>query len=236
MNTVSRQALTPEVIERNDYLKSILSEKEGKESEFDELSKIYEELYDLHNKYNFFDYVFEENGLKGIKDIKGNVRVPALYSDFSETYDYNKLREYPVCAFDSHGKCGLVSADGTGMPLTSFVYDMINFDILCGFFRAVKNGKNGLLSYKGSEIVPCEMDTIYGMSNCFMAVEKDGRLGFVTSYGFYVSPEYSELEEDDGFIKVLRNGEWGYIDVNGAFVSEEESENDDVCLLYLGLD
>lgn len=43
------------------------------------------------------DIVYEVNGKKGIKDIKGKVRVPALYNDFAVLYaDENALDEVPV--------------------------------------------------------------------------------------------------------------------------------------------
>lgn len=51
----------------------------------------------IEEQYDLMDIVYEVNGKKGIKDIKGKVRVPALYNDFAVLYaDENALDEVPV--------------------------------------------------------------------------------------------------------------------------------------------
>lgn len=218
------------VIERNDYLISeinkMLSVSDcGFSCNNNDSIKLQEELQLLHKTYDFCDRVFEENGLKGLKDIKDQIRVPALYSDFLETYDYNNYRKYPVPALISNGKCLLVSADGSGKPLTSPVYDGIRLDIFSGFFIVERDNKKGVLNNKGVEIVPCDMDVIYGMSNGIMVIEKAGKLGLLTYTELYVAPEYNEVEEDEGVVRVCRGDEWGYIGEDGNFVSEQEFED-----------
>ena len=59
---------------------------------------LYDELSMILDKFETFDIVFEENGKKGLKDIAGRVRVPALYEDFAETYSYHWGRSMPVAA------------------------------------------------------------------------------------------------------------------------------------------
>lgn len=236
MEKIFKPLPTQSIIERNDCLVSeidrILSvSNEMASSVNDECIRMQEEMFLLHDTYDFNDIVFDENGLKGLKDIKGNVRVPALYCDFSETYDYNRFRNYPVCALDSNGKYLLVSADGSGKPLTLPIYDAIELDPISCFFIAVKRGKKGILNYKGEEIAPCEMNMIYGMSNGIMVLEKAGKFGLFTETGLYVCPSYNEVEEEDGIVRACREGEWGYIGADGSFISEQEFEDGNVCLL-----
>lgn len=236
MEKILKRVPEQSIIERNDFLVSetdrMLSVSNGVHSvDNDECIRMQEEIQLLHTNYDFNDSIFEENGMKGLKDIKGNIRVPALYYGFSETYDYNRFRNYPVCALDSNGKYLLVSADGSGKPLSLPVYDSIGLDILSGFFIAVKDGRRGILDYKGQELVPFEIDIVYGMSNGIMILEQTGKLGLLTETGLYVAPQYSEVEEEDGVVRVCREGEWGYIGKDGRFVSEQEFETGNASLL-----
>ena len=76
--------------------------------------------YDLVNvrslyieRYDWFDTVFEEGGKLGLKDIKGDVVVPAKYDGFQERCHFLFARTVPRVAL-VRGKAGLVKADGSG--------------------------------------------------------------------------------------------------------------------------
>jgi hypothetical protein len=127
---------------------------------------LYDELKMLLDKYNTFDIVFEENGKKGLKDIAGRVRVPALYEDFAETYSYHWGRSMPVAARNAEGKYALVAADGAGTPLCDFEYDYISYlRATNSHYMCVKKSGDGvlkgILDGKGRLIVPCEMEKVY---------------------------------------------------------------------------
>jgi hypothetical protein len=67
--------------------------------------------------------VFEENGKKGLKNVKGEVVVPAIYDNYGILEPYY-LKLSPVVA-QLDGKVALVERDGKGTPYTDFEYHYI---------------------------------------------------------------------------------------------------------------
>ena len=96
-NFRNMQKVTPEVIERLEF---ILNELEKENCALE----IKVELHEIEEKYDLYDCIFEENDKKGVKDIKGNVRVPAIYKDFSLRYAFHHLRKAPIPAQNEDGK------------------------------------------------------------------------------------------------------------------------------------
>ena len=193
---------------------------------------LYDELTMLLDEYDTFDIVFEENGKKGVKDIAGRVRVPALYEDFTETFSYHWGRSMPVCAKNSEGKYALVATDGTGTPLCDFEYDCICY--LRGtesHYMCVKDCGDcvlrGVLDGKGRLIVPCEMEVVYEYAFNFTPFEKDGKYGCVTDNGTFVPPLYDELEADESWLRACKDGVWGYIGADCSFIPEDDEERYD---------
>ncbi len=205
----------------------------------EERNALYAELDNIKNGYDLFDTVFENNGKLGVKDIAGNIRVPALYKEFSELYSYTTNRLAPVAAMDFNGKFALVRADGSGEPNSPFEYDMIKYIYGTQYLFACAKDKGdtrvwGLMAGNGKLIVPCEMDRIHGFSNNYMAIEKDGKFGFVTADGICVEPVYDEIEDDGEIIMVRRDGKPGYISSEFGFIAaddEERLENEELLIL-----
>ena len=227
---VARLIPTAEVIERNDFLTAKINEMLAVENpDFDAVNVLAVEQYDLHQKYTFFDQVFEENGLVGIKDVKGNVRVPALYIDYHQVYDYldthsPELKTYPVCAYDQHEKCALVTTDGKGTPLTPFIYDEIDKDEFWSNFITVIGEKKGMMDKHGKILIPCEMDTLYDAFNGIYTFEAGGKFGLYTEWNLYIAPTYDEMTEKDDYIYVRLGDTWGYLDYDGKFIDEADQE------------
>ena len=226
---------TPEVIERNDFLNAkineLLSQIQPNDFDYDytEVNKYGEEQYALHQKYAFFDQVFEENGRKGVKDVRGNIRVPALYTDYYQLFDYenpetSELKNFPVCAYNEEDKCALVTTDGKGTPLTPFIYDSIVKDTFDNYYTTHVGHKEGMMKSDGTVIVPCEMDTIYENFNGIICIEAQGKWGLVTTWGTYVAPVYDEMTEKDENVYVRKGETWGYLDEEGNFIDEADED------------
>lgn len=233
-----KKEVTPEVINRlNNVLDQVC--KLLAEEKFEEANKLQEEYYELENEYNLFDRIYEENGKMGVKDITGKILVPAIYSNYSELYSYTIKRGAPMAAQNEEGKFALVTTNGKGTPLCDFKYDLIECKHYTSFYTCIKkaDGKEyfGLLTAKGDEIVPCEMDMIYGISNNIIVFEKNEKFGLVTNWGLYLPPIYNEITEDEqDFVHANLNGQWGHISEKGTFIPDEDERtfHNTCCLSY----
>ena len=101
-NQKKKQQVTAEVIERLDNILNELNELYGTENHLDRIMELSNEQNQIEEQYDLMDIVYEVNGKKGIKDIKGKVRVPALYSDFAVLYAYTSFRNTPVIALNAN--------------------------------------------------------------------------------------------------------------------------------------
>ena len=228
---VERFFPTPEIIERNDFLTDLIDDLVNVhlDPDLDEINAYLGEQQDIHSKYSFFDEVFEENGLKGVKDIKGNIRVPAIYTDIYGLYDYMnmyspEMKNLPICAYDQNHKCALVRPDGKGTPLTPFIYDAIVKDRFVHEFTIIQGEKKGTMNKKGNILVPCEMDDVYEYFNSIRVLEAGGKYGLTTDWGLYIAPVYDEIDDKNDYVYVRLGDTWGYLDHSGKFIDESDDE------------
>ena len=228
---VERLHPTAEIIERNDFLSDQIDDmlETRFDPDFDVINAYLREQQDLHAKYSFYDQVFEENGLKGVRDLKGNIRVPAIYTNFYELYDYMnmyapEMKNLPICAYDQNNKCALVLPNGKGTPLTPFIYDAIVKDRFVHEFTIVQGDKKGVMDKKGNVLVPCEMDDVYEFFNSIQVLVSNGKFGLITDWGLYIAPIYDELNEKNDYVYVRLGDTWGYIDHGGKFIDEADHE------------
>ena len=189
--------------------------------------------YDLMNvrslyieRYDWFDTVFEEGGKLGLKDIKGDVVVPAKYDGFQERCHFLFARTVPRVAL-VRGKAGLVRADGSGEELTPFDYDAISFMIIEPYFMVKKGDKMGILGMDGHVIAPCILDEIYHPSGRCVVFKAGGKYGILDSYcnDLYVAPQYDNIEfiDMEQPYTVTKDGVQGVINETGAFMTDEEA-------------
>lgn len=236
-----KKTVTPKIVNRLNYLLDTVC-KYLAEEKYDEANKLQEEYYEIENEYDLFDQTYEEHGKLGIKDITGKILVPAIYSNYSELYSYTIKRGAPVAAQNDEGKFALVSTNGSGLPLCDFIYDLIVCKHYTSFYTCIKevDGKRlfGLLTAKGKEIVPCEMDLIYNISNDIIVFKKDEKFGLVTSWGLYLPPVYEEITADENeFVHVSLNGQWGHVSNEGVFIPDDNEETfDNTHCLSFGID
>ena len=181
----------------------------------------------LTAEYDFFDQEFNENGLTGLKDITGKVRIPALYKAIGDRYRYDYWRSLPVAVMNEDDKYALAKADGSGTPLCEFTYDYITCFPWTDHFRAHVGGKTTLLRPNGTELLPTMVDTIYEPFNHIVMLENEGKYGLCTLHGSYVAPIYDEMEPDENEKVQVRLGDtWGYLSYEGEFLPKPLSDED----------
>ena len=188
-------------------------------------TKNYDELFSLIDSYDWFDEIFEENGKKGMKNIKGEVVIPAIYDGFNTIESYLRP-SLPVVAIKD-GLCGLVKRDGKGTPMAEFIHSYMERVFDTPVYIAEKPGddKRFALSVMGVVITPYEIEKYYQPSDGCMIVEANGKFGILAmDQGMvYVSPEYDEIHGQgygDDFL-FFKDGVEGYVTLNGEFISKE---------------
>lgn len=81
--------------------------------------KVFRKYWNLVEAYDWSDSVFEADGKKGLKNVKGNVVAPAIFDDIHVVGDY--WFNHPVVAVKD-GNVGLVLRDGKGTPYSEFAF------------------------------------------------------------------------------------------------------------------
>ena len=195
--------------------------------DFNLANEYIEKMEALCEEYDLFDQEFTENGLTGLKDITGQVRIPALYKTIGARYRYDHWRELPVPVMNGEDKYAIVNADGSGKPICDFIYDYIAFCPWTDHFIVRRGSKVTILRPDGTELLPTMVDTIYEPFNHIIMLENEGKYGLCTLHGSYVAPIYDEMEPDDNDNVHVRLGDtWGYISGDGEFLPEPLSDED----------
>lgn len=83
-NRKERAKATKEQAERLDYLMAEMKNLENSYNADNEAQymKLGQEYANLMSDYDWLDEEFEENGKKGLKNVKGEIVVPAIYESF----------------------------------------------------------------------------------------------------------------------------------------------------------
>ena len=195
------------------------------------------EKNDIEEEYSLMDIIFEENGKKGIKDIRGTVRVPAIYEGYAVLYSFLSFRSTPVIAQDVNGMFAIVKADGSGTPITAFEYDYMDIEPYSKLFIAGKNGKCALMDKDGKILTPFELDAVVRdlPINGHIEVKKSDKLGIYNyCMNLYIPPVYDEIvDHTDGWVYVRLGDRWGFLTNEGRFIDETDEEAvEDNSLLY----
>jgi hypothetical protein len=227
-NQKKKQQVTAEVIERLDNILNELNELYGTETHWDRIMELSNEQNQIEEQYDLMDTVYEVNGKKGIKDIKGKVRVPALYNDFAVLYAYTSFRNTPVIALNDEGKFAIVKANGTGEAICRFEYEDIDIEPLSKLFVVRKAGKTALMNSQGQLLTPLELDKVYLYMpiNVLIEIEMDDKMGLYDYCNkLYVRPVYDAIDEKEGSVYVQLGERWGYISSeDGTFIDEYDED------------
>lgn len=227
-NQKEKQPVTAEIIERLDCILNEMNGLYASETDWERMSELSAEQFQIEEQYDLMDTVYEVNGKKGIKDIKGNVRVPALYSDFAALYAYTSFRNTPVIALNDEGKFAIVKANGTGEAICGFEYEDIDIEPLSKLFIVRKNGKAALMNHHGQLLTPQELDIVYKYMpiNGLIEVQMGDKSGLYDyCKKLYVRPVYDKIDEKDGVVYVQLGERWGFINSeDGSFIDEGNEE------------
>lgn len=203
---------------------------EGKDDSLEKKNRSVYHLTDIRawyiNRYDWYDTVYQENGKKGLKDLKGQVVVPAKYDAFKERSHFLYTRDIPRIA-QLHGKVGLVKAYSGGEELTPFDFDDISFMIILPYFTVKKGEKLGIVGKDGSILVPTIIDEVHALSGNCAIFKANGKYGLIDSScgDLYVPPQFDDVEIVDmeqPYI-VTKNGVEGVINETGTFMTIEDA-------------
>ena len=219
-----------EVVERFDELEAEI--KRLRESDNDEdwpkRMKLVEEQMKLQNTYDWSDIVFEDNGKKGLKNVKGEVLVPAEYDDFVllEPYYYKSLG----IGAKKGDYMALVKRDGKGTPMSEFEFHYIERIYGTAIYLMLKKEdmSHFALMTMGKVFTPYEVQDYEMPCDGCVILYSDGKKGLLAiDQGLvYVKPEYDEVI-DEGFgedFTFVKDGVRGRVTLEGRFVSNDEFE------------
>lgn len=225
--TVSIKKATAAQAERLDYIDSEIDRLNGTDSDEAKCDELYQEYYDCLSDYDWDDEVFEENGKKGLKNVKGEITVPAIFDDFCTTEKYYH-KSLPVGAV-LNGNAALVSRDGKGTALTDFEFDNIECIPFTDVYAVSKkeDKRHFALMAQGKVFTPYEIEIYGDVCDGAVRLASEGKIGmYAYEAGVYIKPEYDDIY-DEGvgacFIFV-KDGKEGRVTWDKRFVSDEEFE------------
>lgn len=193
----------------------------------DEYFELGQELANLMEDYDWMDEVFEENGKKGLRNVKGEVVVPPIYDEFLSVVAYGYEAN---CVAQLDGKSGLVKRDGKGTPVSDFDFEYIESIPFTPAHAVWKEGSDKFALMIGKELVtPFELDKFCGASDGVIVFETDGKMGML-AYDpnfVYIAPEYDSIDYDGcgSCFTFVKDGIEGRVTYEGKFVSNEEFDS-----------
>ena len=189
---------------------------------------------EMAEQYDWSHRVFtdEKTGKKGVVDIEGTVIIPALYDDYPQVGSYRTFSNRQHVARKGD-KFGIVMANGTGEPLTDFVYDSLRWDPYTPFYIAQWGGEKkcfGLITHHGEVIVPCCITQLYQPQNNLLCYDSDDKKGIVdVELGRASLPIFSaiDLDPETGLVTVTFEGVEGVLTADYLhFVPMEEMDEE----------
>ena len=227
-----RAKATKNQAERLDYL--IAEMKKMSESYSADCEATYmklgQEYSNLMSEYDWFDEIFEENGKKGLKNVKGEIVVPAIYDDYCMLEPYF-LKSKAVGA-KLNGKMALVKRDGKGTPITEFEFKYIEPIIYTHIYAVCKeeDTKHFALMNDGKVITPYELEDYEAPCDGAIILNANGKKGMLLFEQYeptYIKPEYDEIYDDGcgSQFTFIKDGVQGRVTLDRKFISDEEFEN-----------
>lgn len=249
MNKELKPRATKELAERYDYLEAEMNQLKNTADEVfaeenlesckdledlvknsfnnaasDKYLELGQELSDLMENYDWMDEVFEENGKKGLRNVKGEVVVPPIYDDFLSVVAYGYDAD---CVAQLNGKAGIVKRDGKGTPMSSFDFKHMESIPFTPAYAVWKEGSEKFALMMGQELVtPFEIEHFCGASDGVILLKTDGKMGML-AYDpnfVYIAPEYDSIDYDGcgSYFTFVKDGIEGRVTLEGKFVSNEE--------------
>ena len=197
--------------------------------ESDNYLSLMQEQHDLMFGYDWLDEVFEENGKKGLRNVRGEVVVPAIYDDFLMPRPY--YLPMMLVGAKKGDKFALVERDGKGTPSTDFEFhyvEPIPFTLFNIAFKS-EDLHHFAIVVLGKVFTPYELVNYYRPCDDHIILKGDNDKYGIIGMGslVYISPEYDDvidngIGEDFTFIK---DGVKGRVTMDKRFISDEEYRN-----------
>ena len=197
--------------------------------EADNYLSLMQEQDELMFGYDWLDEVFEENGKKGLRNVRGEVVVPAIYDDFLMPRPY--YLPMMLVGAKKGGKFALVERDGKGTPSTDFEFhyvEPIPFTLFNIAFKS-EDLHHFAIVVLGKVFTPYELVNYYRPCDDHIILKGDNDKYGIIGMGslVYISPEYDDIidngiGEDFTFIK---DGVKGRVTMDKRFISDEEYRN-----------
>lgn len=182
--------------------------------------------------WNNYEFTDPATGLKGVKNAAGQILVPAQFEGFTFLGDHHVF-DLSHLAAQKNGKFGIVKADGTGLPLCDFRFDVLIFDAYTGLYHGRWDGvedKFGYVTIDGKVFIPNVITKFYEPWNDFILLEADGKFGALDcSTMNFVLPQYDKVDcEPDTDAVFYKDGVAGYVvEETGEFVPVDQFEDDE---------
>lgn len=174
-------------------------------------------------QYDWYDYPFYEGGKCGVKDVLGNVLVPARFDDYVTLFNY--FSHCGATAMSLDGREMLVKTDGSGDVIPGTEYDEINSAEGSPFFEVWKGDVLGFVDSEGNVLVEPSCDQYYEFTNGAAAFHvKDGKWGVLFISGDVLKAEFDavDMPEAGDWLHVQQGGKWGYVTEDGRFTTSED--------------
>lgn len=171
--------------------------------------------------------LFENNNKYGIKDINGEIIIPAAFDNYLLLSSHT-LQKGDRVVTELNGKYGVLEADGTGKNwLLEPEYDYIGYPNSITY--VVKKGEISIYSFTEKKFIEEGIDSLSVIKEGFPFVndiciyKKNDKYGVLRIDGKNTGAIFDFFEDKgwEGLVKVKFNNEWGFINENGNFTTDE---------------
>ncbi|MBQ9659433.1 MAG: WG repeat-containing protein [Clostridia bacterium] len=191
------------------------------------------------NKVTGYFALYTENKW-GVIDSKGDAIIPAQYAEMIIVPD--STQDIFLCTYDINSETGEYKTKALNKKNEEIFTEYEQIEAVENFdknenvwyekdvLKVKKNGKYGLITFKGKEIVECQYDEIYalkGIENSFV-IKKDDKVGLIDKTGrIIINTEYKEItnlgkDYNEGFITIAEDGKYGVISYSGEVKLKNE--------------
>lgn len=193
------------------------------------------ELYDL----DWTASEYEENGLKGLKGLEGEVILPARFERVASVNCTPEHLSILPAIVVKDSKFGLAKCNGTGELVVDCKHEQIQYFHLANCFTISDNGLIGLITPSGKEVLPQIAESLYEPCNDILQYKANGKFGLVDlKSGLIVEAWYDEmLVLPEEAVQVIKEGFEGFLsDEDGHFIPKEDTLKEEFDELLLSCD
>ena len=212
--------------DRLDFLNAEI-ERVGQEA--DNYLSLLQEQHELMFGYDWLDEVFEENGKKGLRNVRGEVVVPAIYDSFCMPRPY--YLPMLLVGAKKGDKVALVERDGKGTPHTDFEFHYVEPIPFTPFNIAFKSEDlhHFAIIILGKVFTPYELVDYYRPCDDHIILKGDNDKYGIIGMGslIYIAPEYDDIIDNgigDDFT-FIKDGVKGRVTMDKRFISDEDYDN-----------